>query len=386
MQEERKLVTFRNIDKITPHSNADRLEIAHIGGWKVVVGKGEFKAGQSVVYFEVDSLIPVTEEFEFLRKYCYTKKTWLETLIPNGEGFRIKTLKLRGELSQGLVIPISDSLRIALYEMDVTDTSDLTNYFGVVKYEVPVNVIAGPEGKKSNFPEFIVKTKQERIQNVSEQELVEAFQNREFFEKTRKYDGESVTIYACLDKGEKSIFRQITEYFKNLVGVDSPPTYKVGVCSHNIEIDIRVKDNRFVKIAQDTNGFQALKDLCVDFNMQLALQGELCGPGIRGNRHGFDELTLVIFDIYDITAQAYILPSERRSLIQALIEVYGFKGTYARMEFACGPLVSPSRDIILKLSEFKLHTGKQNEGIVYKSETRDFSFKAISNEYLLEED
>src|SRR3990167_1088831 len=103
----RDLVSLRVICKLEEHPNADRLEIACIDGWKVVVGKWEFREGETILFFEADSLIPVSKDFEFLRKYCYINKAWLLGIMPNSEAFRIRTIKLRGVISQGLVAPLS---------------------------------------------------------------------------------------------------------------------------------------------------------------------------------------------------------------------------------------------------------------------------------------
>ncbi len=101
----RKLATVRKIAEIKPHNNADALELAVVDGWQCVVKKGDFNAGDLVIYFEVDSVLPVLPVYEFLRKGCYVKKDWLT----KGEGFRLKTIKLRGEKSQGLVLPYNIS-------------------------------------------------------------------------------------------------------------------------------------------------------------------------------------------------------------------------------------------------------------------------------------
>lgn len=383
MEQQRKLVTIRNINQILPHPNADRLAIAVIDGWKVVVGKDEFKADQAVVYFEIDSLLPIEEEFEFLRKYAFVKKAWLESLVPNGEGFRIRTIRLRGQISQGLVIPIPDHLNKYMYDSGEVEL-DLDTYFNVVKYDPPAVIANGPEGKRGNFPDFIHKTKQERVQNLSRKQLEEAFQTQEIFEITRKYDGESITVYAVVDKAEPTIFSKIKDVFKNFFKVEVISQYRTGVCSHNIELDKNLKNNRFVQVATTTGLFDAVEKICRNMNLELAIQGEVCGPGIRGNRHGFAEPTIVVFDIFDIVAQEYVLPDRRNTLMAILTDQCGFTGLHAKQELFSRPLISPDVDSILMLSEFKLATGKENEGLVYKSTTRDFSFKAISNAYLLE--
>jgi RNA ligase (TIGR02306 family) len=97
---ERKLATIRTISEIRPIEGADNIELATVNGWKVVVGKEVgHKVGNPVVYCEVDSFLPIRPEFEFLRKSSYRK-------MGDVEGFNLKTIKLRGQLSQGLILPM----------------------------------------------------------------------------------------------------------------------------------------------------------------------------------------------------------------------------------------------------------------------------------------
>lgn len=382
---DRKLVTVRVINEVKVHPNADKLELAIIGGWQVVVGKDQFKAGDEIVYFEIDSLIPISPEFEFLRKYAYVNKGWLKDIIPNAEGFRIRSIKLRGEISQGLIIPIPDQLRKGLKFGDFKSHEDIADYFGVVKYDPPV-VISGNTnvGKKGNFPEFIIKTKQERIQNIPKSVLQDAIANKEKFEVTRKYHGSSITVYSKLEV-DNSFFGKICSAFKTFLGMEQLPVYKVGVCSHNVELDTSNKDNSFVKTALDTGLIKALDFFTTYTGRELAIQGELCGPTLHNNHHGLDANTIFIFDIFDINEQRYLLPIERSQIVDQLINDYNFTGYRAQMEFHYMELISDNAATIISLGEYKLPNGTQNEGLVWKSLSRDFSFKAVSNQFLLED-
>ena len=144
---ERKLVTHRVIKDIIPIEGADLIELAIVDGWQCVVKKGEFKVGDTGVYFEVDSFLPIKPEYEFLRKGGYKVVEGL------GEGFRIRTIKLKGKLSQGLLLPLEGEP-----QFDV----DLSEAYGVRKYEKPIP--AQLQGKvKGNFPDFLRKTDQERV-------------------------------------------------------------------------------------------------------------------------------------------------------------------------------------------------------------------------------
>src|SRR5438309_10635527 len=99
---ERKLATIRRISKIEPIEGADRIVKATIDGWELVTQKDNYRVGDLCVYFEIDSFLPVRPEFEFLRKGCFKSTKNL------GDGFRIKTIKLRGQVSQGLSLPLGD--------------------------------------------------------------------------------------------------------------------------------------------------------------------------------------------------------------------------------------------------------------------------------------
>jgi len=101
---ERKLATIRKVNEIKPIEGADMIELAIVDGWQCVVKKGEFKPGDPGVYFEIDSYLPIEERYEFLRKSSY-KKIPDQLQGQRAEGFRLKTVKLRGQISQGLMLP-----------------------------------------------------------------------------------------------------------------------------------------------------------------------------------------------------------------------------------------------------------------------------------------
>ena len=97
----RHLASIQRIWDVQPIDGADRLELARVLGWACVVNKGQFKKGDLGVYFEIDSFLPVRPEYEFLRASSYKKTDIM------GEGFLIKTRKIKGVLSQGLLLPLS---------------------------------------------------------------------------------------------------------------------------------------------------------------------------------------------------------------------------------------------------------------------------------------
>ena len=110
----RRLATVRKISRIDPIENADRIQVATVDGWKCVVKAGDFSEGDAVIYCEIDSFLPVRPEFEFLRKSSFKRMGDLE-------GFRLRTVKLRGQISQGLLLPVSILGRAAEVGEEVTE-------------------------------------------------------------------------------------------------------------------------------------------------------------------------------------------------------------------------------------------------------------------------
>ena len=179
----RKLVTVRTVDAIRPIAGADAIDCATVEGWQVVVKKGEFQAGDRCVYFEIDAFLPLTDSrFDFLAR---NKSTWL-----GREGVRLRTVKLRGQLSQGLILPLAGFPEIASAVANDAD-ADLTALLGVEKWEA--TQAAGLSGQPAGaFPAFIRKTDQERIQNLREVLYEQALTE---FEVTLKLDGSSMTVF-----------------------------------------------------------------------------------------------------------------------------------------------------------------------------------------------
>lgn len=336
----RKLAYIAIIDDINPIKDADRIELASINGWNVIVGKNEFRVGEKVIFCEIDSFLPVEPDFEFLRKSSYK-------MLPSGQdGFRLRTVKMKGVVSQGLVLPLS-SLHMRYYFGDFTIGTDVSEVLGITKYEKPIPVTMA--GKvKSSFPHFIPRTDEERIQNVRLDQL----SNPRMYYITEKLDGTSFTAY-------------------NFNG-------EFGVCSRNLELKID-DDNVYVGVAAEYD----LKTKLFDLN--LAIQGEILGPGIQGNKYKISKPILYVFGIYDIDAKTY-LDFETVKMFcklnklntvpfidKKIIAVMDRQGINEILSGADGYSV--------------LNDKTKREGLVYKSFTEEgtFSFKVISNTFLLDE-
>lgn len=337
----RALATIRTVAELRPIEGADLIELAIIDGWQCVVKKGEFAPGDPCVFYEIDSVLPIREEYEFLRKGCHRRAAW----IPGGEGFRIRTVKLRGQLSQGLALPTT--ILDVTFDGIVTAPvgTDVTGILGVVLWDPPVNIQSRARG---NFPSFIPKTDQERAQNCLRR-LAETAAGH-LFEATLKLYGSSCTVYA--------------------------KDGTLGVCSRNLDLDMSQDGNAFVDMGRKFG-----PDI-LGTGRNLAFQGELMGPGIQGNREGFTEFRWFIFDVWDIDAQRYLSTLERRAIVQELGLEHVPYATPHMIPAAAVPL-----DELLRLSDAQRSIGNDvAEGIVYKS-TVDPSvhFKVIANRFLLRE-
>lgn len=326
----RKLVTVRRISEILPIPDAELIERARIDGWNVVVRKGEFRAGDLCIYGEIDSVFPSDDErFAFL------------------EGKRLKTKKLRGVVSQGIAFPAS-----ILGNLQFKEGDEVTEILRVVKYEPPP-----PKGMdaKGEFPWFIQKTDAERAQNL----ITELNQNLgSSAYVSEKLDGSSITIFCRLDEG----------------------VWQTGLCSRNQELKIEGK-NHFTRTTKRLNVIERLEEFCKTDNRQIALQGELIGPGVQGNRYDLAETDIRFFNVFDIAEYKKVSFDE-------------FVGTIEKLGMQTVPIVQDSyilhNDIEKYLSEAEkkseLNPKTEREGIVFRTFDGSFDFKSISNRFLLKND
>ena len=342
---ERKLATIRRIDDIQPIEGADMIELATVGGWKVVVAKNvNHKIGNLVVYCEIDSFLPIEPEFEFLRKSSYKK------MADGTEGFRLKTIKLRGQVSQGLILPLNDAYEVFKrntpnMDMDWFEGLEVTEMLNIVKYEPPVPAqLAGQV--KGLFPSFLKKTDEERIQNLTRE--FEGYKNEVFY-VTEKLDGSSVTYYV-----KDGVF---------------------GVCSRNLDL-LEDENNSMWKFAI-TSG---LKELLLALNRNIAVQGEIIGEGIQGNPYKIIGQTVRLFNGFDIDKYEYLSLDDLLKLSKWL-EVKTVP--MLDLEFRLPDTI----DELLSYADSKsvLNEKFDREGVVIRSHDRKISFKVISNKFLLNE-
>lgn len=227
----RKLVTIRKISDFVPIEGADNIQLAVIDGWQVIVKKEEFKVDDFCLFYEIDSFLPMESQYSFMKPTTYNGK----------EGYRLRSMKLRGALSQGLALPLRMFDEFKNYDSLDLETAyyekyDFSEKLGVIKYDN--QQIAGTGGglnsgnAEGKFPSFIPKTDQERVQNLTSYFI--SMKDDEF-EETLKLDGSSMTCY----KIEKSL--TLFDKIKRFFGCEIK-NYHFGVCSRNLEIK-RPKDN-----------------------------------------------------------------------------------------------------------------------------------------------
>jgi len=363
----RKLATVRIIADIQPIPGADFIEVVTVDGWKCVAKKGDFKVGDRCIYFEIDSYLPVQDRFEFLRPSSYRKSNKLD----DDDGFRLRTIKLRKQISQGLAVPFDTNYEEMLGEFDTTIGADLTERLGVVRWDPPLPADLG--GKARGFkPSYFPKTDQERIQNLPEL-LVVPFEGavEVFYEETEKMDGTSMSAYRFHSEVGKPLVRSISDH---------------GVCGRTLNFMLNNK-NSLVR-EYDRLNFGAVLDF-VDRN--LAVQGELCGPGIQKNPLKLKEVRWFIFDIYDIDQARYFTPGER----WAMMLVFAAAAKQLKVPAVNHVPISNRKALPLSLSMDELIESVErpslfgamaSEGRCYKGTNGGPSFKVINNKYLLRHD
>lgn len=345
----RHLATIQTIADIQPIEGADAIEKVKVNEWWCVSKKGEFKIGDKCVYFEIDSLLPASNPaFEFLAKGTKTKTMVIDSITYTG--YRLKTIRLRGQISQGLALPC----HLLGLGSGRSVGSDVSETLSVVKYEAPIP--AQLVGKiKGPFPSFLRKTDEERIQNMGE--VVEKHRSlgTEFY-IAEKLDGSSATFYK-----KDGVF---------------------GVCSRNLDL-LETEGNTFWEMARKYRLEERLPD-------NLAIQGEVVGDGIQGNPLKIQGHEMYVFNVYDIETGEYY-------------DFHNFQKVCEAAELKSVPIVgenirlNQSVEDMLKFADGPslINAGSKREGLVYRpmfemreviggQDTR-FSFKVISNDYLLSE-
>ena len=345
----RKLASIQRIWKTEPIEGADRIELAHILGWQCVVNKGQFREMDLAVYFEVDSFLPIAPEFEFLRASSYRKTDIM------GEGFRLRTMKFRGQISQGLLLPVSAFPAIPA---DAELGTDVTEILGVKKWEIEERITTGGT-MIGTLPYDIPHTDETRVQ--AEPDLIQAFAGLEYYIST-KMDGSS-----------------------HSVGIDENGFHVTG---HNYEY----KDDGnspFYELVKSMD-LQAKMEAFVTANnlSTFTIQGELCAPGIQKNRLKLTKPAWYVFTIREngkrVGLTRMLEVCEKLQLESVPIEEIGTDL----------PVKYPTVEALLERADGNYPKGGKKEGIVIRPTEPVYcelvsgalSMKVVSNKYLLKND
>lgn len=325
----RQLASIQRIRALDPIENADAIVRATVLGWQLVVKKDEFQVGDLCVYCEIDSLMPDRPAFEFLK----------------ARGMRIRTIRLRGQISQGLCLPLS----ILPENTPITEGGDVTDILEITKYEPPMPAsLAGMA--KGFFPSFIPKTDETRVQVL--QDVLDKYVNTICY-VSEKMDGSSVTYF--MRNGE------------------------FGVCSRTLEL-LETEENSLWKFARE----QDLENKLGALGKNIALQGEIIGEGIQGNKYKLRGQTVVFFNVFDIDGFKYV-------------DYPDFVDTIKTLSLTTAPILDTNfvltNDIpslvTMAIGKSVLKNDVHREGIVIRplTEQRDrdgrVSFKSINPEFLL---
>lgn len=342
----RKLASIQRIWKIEPIEGADRIELAHVLGWQCVVNKGQFQPMDLAVYFEVDSFLPVSPEFEFLRTSSYRKSDIM------GEGFRLRTMKFRGQISQGLLLPVST---FAVISEDAEPGTDVTELLNVRKWEIEERITTGGTTIGA-LPYDIPHTDETRVQ--AEPELIQAFAGLEYYIST-KMDGSS-----------------------HSVGIDENGFHVTG---HNYEYK-NDGNSPFYELIKGM-GLQAKMEAFAAENKLtvFTIQGELCAPGIQKNRLKLAKPAWYVFTIREngrrVGLKRMLEICEKLQLESVPVEEVGTDL----------PAKYPTVEALLERADGNYPKGGKKEGIVIRPTEPVFcelisaalSMKVVSNKYLL---
>ena len=351
----RTLASIQTVNAVEPIPNADAIEKIRVLGWWVVSKKGEHMPGDKLVYCEIDSLLPERPEFEFLRPSSFKPA---QTDAVGGSvlpaGFRIKTVKLRGQVSQGICFPLS----ILPDGAPTEEGSDVSELLGVLKWEPAAPF--GMGGKvKGSFPGFLPKTDETRVQVL---EPVLLRHRGKSFYVTEKLDGTSFTAF--LRQGE------------------------FGICSRNLWMDEADESNALARLSRGLKLEEKLRQARDRLGHDLALQAEVIGPGVQKNKYALPAVTLRVFNVLNVDAYRLLDHQAMLSLLAEMqLEAVPQLGTI---------MLNHTVDQLVAFSEGMsvLNPQVQREGIVLRplAEEHDediggrLSFKAINPKFLLKYD
>jgi len=338
----RKLVSVRRCNEVRAIPGADRLDAVIVDGWQSVVQKGSFRPGDIGVYFEVDSFLPVSDS-RYSQLFPLERMTWNDVI-----GIKVATRELRGQVTQGLFMPLADFPELVGAEVG----DDVSGRLGIKKYErdIPAELKGLVKGRA---PGIIDDTALERIQNIPD--AFERWGEMEF-EALIKLNGMSLTMF-------------------NFEGF--------RICSKENEF-IDTDANLPWVIARE----QGIPEALARMGGHFAIQGELIGHNIGSNRERVPKgsYEFHIFNVWNIDASKSLLPPIRDEFLARLLAL----GATSKLVPKLGPArklkdFGPNQQALLDLATgpSSLYPGGRREGLVFRSMTTQDRFKVISNKFLL---
>ena len=401
----RKMASVQHIYSLEPIENSDFLEVARMKdlGWKVVVKKGDFKVGDTVIYFEIDSTINVKDLIEPMKfladkgtKRLFTGRT-PDTSTFSEEYVRIKTIKLRGQISQGLILPLDIINSIPFDNFAGEDGShpcltfdggeDMTKYFKIEVWDRLVEWFADRSQlgtraqfhRSDDFPSDVPKTDEIRVQTAYFDLIKDPANTEGTWEVTEKNDGSSCTLfYRPLTWGNagKKIMQIASRRFIIKDDGESEEWFDAFMRVGWAALLERLGNIYNIGLVRKSDGVEVFHS-----GHELAIQGEMVGPRFNANRDKNKESHFRVFRIFDITEQKFVTPEVR----YAICEYLGLE--HVKVIETCQIFKKlKSVDEFLAYADGKTDNGLPREGVVFKRvDDGSVSFKAVSNVYLLKE-
>lgn len=348
----RALATIETIKDLQPIKGADRIEVATVRGWKVVVGKGLYKVGDLCVYHEIDSLCPNVEPYAKDLIKLNLRDSLNEETNEIVQGYLIKTMSLKKQISQGYCVPLtvySEDMQKTFQEYLAQNTNDVTSLLGITLYNKPE---ISEEFSSTSPRNYVPSTSLTRVQNILNT-VWDYYLNDEVFEVTVKLDGTSISVI-------------------------NHPEFK-GIASRNNIISAEAKESKY-----NLAGIPLLERIPEGYS----LQGELIGPKIQGNFEGLEENTVYVYNV--LNGFEYLQPKDVKEFcINYQLNYVPLLGYFTLKDFIKTTIDTPEEllEAILKLADGpSSFNGQYREGLVFKSTTNSENrFKVISNKYLLGE-
>lgn len=391
----RQLVALKRVVELLPIDGADNIQLAHVENtaWNLVVRKGEFKVGDMGLLFEIDSAIEDCEQLRFLGKArvrdCPAKGKQVRV-------FTIQTKLLKGVVSQGLLVKpamfgIPDDAQYTEEQLRaITHTHHIAD---LVSPSTDVGITALP------LPWWVPKTDQVRID--ADISIFDKYKDREFAVET-KADGASMSVFyvakeLCPEQfgvtSHNRWLRRKQRPWKTQFAIDCIRSkwYALVQLFRRLipkllatsEPEYEPTTDMFVLQAEELNLRRILERVYRSTGRSLVYQGELIGPGIQGNRDSRSGRHWLLFDIYDVNEQRYLLPQEKYDFYYMYLYPYVEHVQHIQRNMKVLQEF-PTAEAMQTLASHYTTKNHPAEGVVVKSETAPYvTFKCISQKYLL---